>query len=85
MTDAKFYLNTLTGKVSLLEPDAASVFPNYLLEVEEGTKDLAPELFKPGTVEEFQARRNKGSKYAPAEKIGEIVTPTENTTSEENG
>lgn len=62
------YRHTVTGKVERMTEDAASVFPEYLILVEDGAKDMAPELFKPGTVEEYRERQNRGSRYeAPPE------------------
>lgn len=68
-TQLRPYLHTQSGKVALLTEDQASVFPNFLIPVEEGTADLEPGLFKPGTVEDFAVRENKSSKFQPAEAI----------------
>lgn len=68
-TQLRPYLHTQSGKVALLTEDQASVFPNFLTPVEEGTADLEPGLFKPGTVEDFAVRENKSSKFQAADAI----------------
>lgn len=75
--ESHYYRHTLTGQVALLDDDAASVFPNYLVQVDPDAKDAAPELFKPGTVEEYKERRNKGSKYEQPEEVAEAVAALE--------
>ena len=48
------FRNTLTGKISEMSEDAASVFPEYLEKVGPHAKPFEPGMFKPGKVGEFK-------------------------------
>lgn len=47
------YRSSLTGQITEMTEDAASVFPDYLEQVAPGTKPYLPEMFKPGKLGEF--------------------------------
>lgn len=62
-------LNTLTGKVAVVPQSLVdhAVLGKYLKVVPDGTKPLASKLFKPGTVEEFDAAHKNAKPLAEAE------------------
>ena len=64
-----YALNTLTGIVDFQPEHIIDhvILGRYLKEVPEGTKSLAPGMFKPGTVDEFEELNNKNR---PAESDG---------------
>lgn len=54
MTEMRTYRHSVTGLISILTEDQASVFPDYLEPVADDAKPYAPGLFKPGKVGEFK-------------------------------
>lgn len=62
-------LNTLTGKVKDVPKAVAehAIIGRYLKVVPEGTKPLVPGMFKPGTVEEYDAAHSEKATDTNAE------------------